>query len=120
MPKPNAAGKARANLLHGISHCGVYCWCILRGSFMPLIQTASFQGSSLECARGLAGLELSDLSELTGVNVHRLARIETGADYPTDTEVNILASSLNVLPHFFNKAWVKLPEHAINIKWNRT
>ena len=83
---------------------------------MSVVVTDKFQGSALELARCAKGYEFEDLERETGIDRKLCAKIEVGSRYPTDIEINKLAESLDVLPHFFNKAWIKPPKHSYNIK----
>ena len=85
---------------------------------MSFIQSDKFEGSALECARCASGFEFEDLEGKTGISKGRLARFETGRDYPTQSEIEIIANATGMLPSFFFKAWVKAPAHAYNFRLN--
>ncbi|RDH41714.1 XRE family transcriptional regulator [Zooshikella ganghwensis] len=82
-----------------------------------MVNPDEFVGSALECARVVAGWDLECLSTETGINRTRLAGFETGRNLPTNTEIQALADTLEVLPKFFTIPVEKIPDHAINIKW---
>lgn len=84
---------------------------------MGFIKSDKFEGSTLECARCASGFDFKDLQDKTGIDKKRVARFESGIDYPNQKEIELLANATGVMPKFFFSAWVKMPEHCYNFRF---
>lgn len=85
---------------------------------MSFIYTGKFEGSALECARLAAGMDIIELSEVTGIGIFRLTDIEVGKMDPSEAEIINLCAHLGVNRKFFIRAWIKPPAHAYNFRGN--